>query len=90
MYRQYRMMATGNGAIATGTVSDLDAATASQTHHVFQLCLSGTTAQRPRAGDADFLVGVPAAIFYLDTTLSAICVSDGKGAWRNPATGAAV
>ena len=90
MYRQYRVMATGKGAKALGTVSDVEQSVVMTTHHVHQLCLSGTTAQRPKAGDGDVPNGVPMGTFYIDTTLNAVVVSDGNAGWRNPITGALV
>lgn len=42
----------------------------------------GTTAQRP--------MGTSIGTFYIDTTLTAVVVSDGKGAWHNALTGAVV
>jgi hypothetical protein len=90
MYRQYRCMASGKGATTLGTVSDVEQSAVMRTHHVHQLCLSGTTAQRPKQGDGDFANGIPLGIFYIDTALNAVVVSDGSGAWRNPLTGALV
>jgi len=90
MFRTYRMLSTGKGAVAAGTVMDLDQRTAQLTPAIFQVCLSGTTAQRPKAGDADFSMGVQAGIFYLDTTLTKVIVSDGNNLWRDPTSGSAV
>lgn len=91
MFRQYQMMSAGTGAVAAGTVALLDGTAQSQFRD-YPICigLAGPTAQRPKAGDPDFLIGVQAGIHYLDTTLGYIVVSDGTGLWRNPATGASV
>jgi hypothetical protein len=84
-------MATGKGPTALGTVSDVEQSQVMETHHVVQLCLSGTTARRPQQGDGDMPGGsVPLGVFYLDTTLNAVIVSDGNGGWRSPITGALV
>lgn len=90
MYRTYRMMATGQSVALLGTVSDLDPATAQHTPGVFQVCMSGATGARPKAGDPDFQIGVQAGIHYLDTSLGYIVISDGANGWRNPASGALV
>ena len=93
MYRLYQMMSNGKGAAVVGAVKLLDGSSvqANQRDFPIQLAdMAGTTAQRPKAGDPDFPIGLPAGIHYLDTTLAYIVVSDGTGLWRNPATGAAV
>jgi hypothetical protein len=90
VYRTYRVMASGKGATALGTVSDVEQSAVMTTHHVHQLCLSGSTAQRPRVGDGDVPNGVPLGVWFIDTTLNAVIVSDGAGTWRNPLTGALV
>lgn len=55
------------------------------------ICLAGTTAQRPLAGDIDMPAGGPTAgSFYYDSSLSVIVVADGQNGWRNPATGALI
>lgn len=92
MTRYYQMMSNGKGAVAAGTVAISDPRTAQQNARDYQvqICLTGTTAQRPKAGDPDFSIGVQAGIQYLDTSLGYVVVSDGTGAWRNPISGAAV
>jgi hypothetical protein len=92
MYRLYQMMSNGQGAVALGTVKIMDAPTAqlNQRDYPIQIGLAGTTAQRPKAGDPDFPVGMPAGLPYLDTTLGYVIHHDGTGAWRNGATGAKV
>jgi len=88
--RNYLMMSTGKGAATTGSTSALTRAAAQTTPHVFQCCLTGTTAQRPVKGDNDFPGGVPAGVPYYDSTLTYVVFSDGTGLWRNPANGNAV
>jgi hypothetical protein len=90
MYRQFRVMATGKGPTALGTVSDVEQSAVMGIHHVHQLCLSGPTTARPQKGDGDFSMGVQLGVFYMDTTINAVIVADGQGGWRNPVTGALV
>jgi hypothetical protein len=93
MYRLYQMMSNGKGAVAAGAVKLLDGSSVQQYQRDYPVQvadMAGTTGQRPKAGDPDFSIGLPAGIHYLDTTLAIIVVSDGTGLWRNPATGASV
>jgi hypothetical protein len=91
MFRQFRCMATGRGPTALGTVSDVEQSQVMPTHHVYSLCLSGPTSARPKQGDGDMPGGtVPLGVWYLDTTLNAVVVSDSNAGWRNPVTGALV
>jgi hypothetical protein len=92
MYRTFQMMSNGQGAVAAGQVLLVEASqvqTKSRDYPV-QIALAGPTAQRPKAGDADFLTGLPAGLHYLDTTLGLLIIHDGKTAFRHPVTGAAV
>jgi hypothetical protein len=91
MYRQYRMIAGPAAAVAAGTTVDATPQTAGGYPGYFQVCLSGPTTARPKAGDPDMpATMLPAGILFLDTTLAYVVVSDGTGAWRNPSTGASV
>jgi hypothetical protein len=93
MNRTFQMMADGrSGVVAAGTVKLVDAQNvqANSRDYPIQIGLAGPTAARPKAGDADFLTGLPAGLRYLDTTLGIVVVHDGTGAFRHPITGAAV
>jgi hypothetical protein len=93
MLRFSQLMANGaSGVVAAGTVmlATPHEAQAHSRDYPITICLTGTTAQRPQAGDPDFSIGLPGGVLYLDTTLGYIIVSDGTGLWRNPATGASV
>jgi hypothetical protein len=92
LYRQYQMLSNGSGAIAAGATLIVEASQV-QAHsrdYAVSVGLVGTTAQRPKQGDNDFLMGIPAGLQYVDTTLGLIVVHDGKAAFRHPITGAAV
>jgi hypothetical protein len=91
MYRTYRFLNTPASTDVAGTTYDLDPPTAQRTPNIFQVCMSGPTSARPKAGDADMPAAsgvLQAGIHYLDTTLAVVLVSDGAGLWRNPVTGA--
>lgn len=88
--RTYRFVSNKTGAPAAGAVADLLAGAPSQGYFGTNL-MSGPTASRPQATDADFGArGVQAGIFYLDTTLGYVVVSNGAGGWVNPYSGAVV
>jgi hypothetical protein len=92
MYRQFQLLSNGSGAVAAGAVL-LAEASSVQSHsrdYPISIAMAGPTTARPKRGDADFLVGVPGEVCYLDTTLGYVVVSDGTGAWRNPVSGASV
>jgi hypothetical protein len=93
MNRTYRCLSTAASPALPGTTYDLNRNDAQTQHHVFQVCLSGTSSQRPNAGDGDMPAAagnLQAGIHFLDLSLGYIIVSDGAGNWRNPYTGAAV
>lgn len=92
MYRQYQLISNGSGAVAAGQVLLCEASQVQSKSRDYPICLglAGPTAQRPKAGDADFLTGLPAGLQYVDTTLGLVVIHDGKGAFRHPITGALV
>lgn len=95
MTRNYQMMSAGLGSVALGTVAALDSRSAQlqSRDYPIQICLTGTTAQRPRASDGDLPTPagqLQAGIHYLDTSLGYIVISDGQGNWRNPSSGSVV
>jgi non-canonical (house-cleaning) NTP pyrophosphatase len=91
MYRQFQLLSNGSGAVAAGAVLLAEASSVQSHSRDYAVAImAGPTTARPQRGDADFSIGVPGGIHYLDTTLGYIVVSDGTGAWRNPATGAAI
>ena len=77
--------------LAAGSVLTTDTISArnGSNNAFFEVCLTGTTAQRPAHGDSDYPVGVPTGLWYYDSTISAYAVWDGA-TWRNPITGSAV
>ena len=92
MYRQYQMLSNGTGAVAAGATLIVEASQV-QAHsrdYAISVGLAGPTTQRPKAGDADFLTGLPAGLHYIDTTLGIVVIHDGRGAFRHPITGALV
>jgi hypothetical protein len=92
VYRQFQLLSNGSGAVAAGQVliCEASAVQANSRNYSISVAMAGTTAQRPKQGDADFPLPLQGGIYYLDTTLGFVIVSDGKGAWRNPFTGALV
>jgi hypothetical protein len=77
-----------NNPVAPGTILTVDSVTARTMPNYFQIEITGTTAQRPKAGDP----GVPnlaAGTAYYDTTLAKTIYFDGIS-WRDPASGAVV
>jgi hypothetical protein len=93
MYRLLRLLLRGNvpTALAAGSVLTTDTNTArnGSCNAYFEVCLTGTTSQRPQHGDPDYSVGVPPGLWFYDTTISAFAIFDGM-TWRNPLTGSAV
>jgi hypothetical protein len=85
------MMSNGAGAVPAGAVLLVEASQVQSKSRDYpvQVAMAGPTTARPKAGDADFLTGLPAGLHYLDTTLGLLIVHDGK-AFRHPVTGAAV
>jgi hypothetical protein len=88
-------MATGKGSVAAGTIliEDSNQITSTRQNYKIPICMAGTTAQRPKAGDPDVIATngyLQAGIHYLDTTLQYIIVSGENGMWYNPYSGAAV
>jgi hypothetical protein len=92
MLRQYQMLSNGSGAVAAGQVLLCEASAVQSKSRDYSVTvgMAGTTAQRPKQGDADFPLPVQGGITYLDTTLGFVIVSDGNARWRNPLTGALV
>jgi hypothetical protein len=93
MNRTFRCLSAPGAAAVPGTIYDLDPSSAQRQPNIFQVCMSGPTSARPKAGDGDMPAtsnALQAGIHYLDTTLALMIVSDGTGLWRNPVTGAAV
>ena len=92
MNRLYSIMSNGKGAAAAGTflVADRATAAAKARDYQIEIGLTGTTQQRPTFGDPDIGGIPPAGIFYVDTTIAKVIVSDGTGAWRDPVSGAVV
>jgi hypothetical protein len=95
MYRTYRCLSAPGAAAVPGTTYDLDPVSAQRQPGIFQVAMSGATSARPKAGDPDMpnsnSGALPAGLFFLDTTLGYIVVSDGTpGGWRNPNTGGSV
>jgi hypothetical protein len=91
--RNFQMMSTGLGAQTLGTVAAIPSRLAQASSHEFpiQICMTGPTSARPRAGDPDMPCPnglIQGGVHYLDTTLGYIVISDGSGNWRNPLTGA--
>lgn len=74
--------------VAPGTITTVDSVTARIMTNYFQVEISGTTAQRPKAGDPG-LSNLPAGTAYYDTTLAKTIYYDGVS-WRDPASGAVV
>jgi hypothetical protein len=91
--RSYVTISDGKGAATQGTVKISEKSTIQGQTRDFPIvvCMAGTTAQRPAAGDSDMPAGgAPSAHLFLDTSLGYIIVSNGQGGWHNPATGAKV
>lgn len=90
-YRTFRCLTTAANPQGAGVALDLDPNTAQRTPGIYQVALSGSTAARPLASDADFAGrGLQAGIHYFDITLGKIVISDGAGNWRDPASGSIV
>jgi hypothetical protein len=77
-----------NSPVAAGTITTVDSVTARTMPNYFQIEITGTTAQRPKAGDPG-VSNLPAGTSYYDTTLSKTIYFDGVS-WRDPASGATV
>jgi hypothetical protein len=94
MYRTVKMLLRGNAVspLAAGSVltTDTNTARGGSLNSYFEICLTGSTAQRPVPHvDPDYSVGIPPGLFYYDSTLSDFIVWDGS-TWRNPISGASV
>ena len=74
--------------LAAGATSDIPQTSAAMSSQAVSLCMSGTTAQRPKAGDAD-VINMQAPTWYIDTTLGKVIVWTGAS-WRDPLTGGVV
>jgi hypothetical protein len=92
LYRQYQLLSNGSGAVAAGAVllCEASAVQSKSRDYPISVGMAGSTAQRPKFGDADFRLPLQGGITYVDTTLAAIVISDGRGNWRNPINGALV
>jgi hypothetical protein len=90
MTQQVRLMATaiGNNPIAPGTIITVDTVAARTMPNYFQIEITGTSAQRPKAGDPA-VPNLPAGTSFYDTTLSKTIYFDGAN-WRDPSSGAVV
>jgi hypothetical protein len=93
MYRTVKLLARGNvptSPLTAGAVLTTDTTSArnGSCNFYFEICLTGATSARPKAGDPDFSVGIAPNLWYYDTTIAAFTVFDGQ-TWRNPVTGAA-
>ena len=93
MYRLVKLLLRGNAVspLLPGSVltTDTNSARGGSCNQYFEICLTGTTAQRPQHGDPDYSVGVPPGLLFYDTSISAFAVFDGA-TWRNPISGASV
>ena len=85
-----RMMAIANGMnpAAPGTIVTVDSVAARTMPNFCVIEISGTTAQRPQAGQPGFLT-LQAGNSYYDTSLSKTIYFDGQQ-WRDPTTGSVV
>jgi hypothetical protein len=73
-------------SVATGAVADVDQNSARIAPQIVAVCLSGTTAQRPKPGDSDVANGPRCGDLYLDTSLGSFITWTGAS-WRDPLTG---
>jgi hypothetical protein len=80
----------GAFSTATNATADLDVVSAATASQYCVVAMSGTTAQRPQASDADVAGHVlKAGQWFIDTSLSLAIVWSGTS-WRDPVAGTVV
>ena len=87
-YVRLMAIANGNNPVAPGTIITADSISARTAPNYFQVEITGTTAQRPVAGQSG-IPNLPAGTAFYDTTLSKTIYFDGQQ-WRDPTSGAVV